>query len=69
VIVSSAATRYCFPPVLMTANIVCSVFESGSDAGTAPAGFLQLTEMDRPLAHAAGRTQIAAKPPRLLAFL
>jgi hypothetical protein len=29
----------------MTANIVCSVFESGSDAGTAPAGFLQLTEM------------------------
>jgi hypothetical protein len=58
---------------LMTANIVCSVFESGSDAKGAPAGFFQLTEFsdrDGGLdANAPGRTKIAAKPPRLLAFL
>jgi hypothetical protein len=69
VIVSSAATRYCFPPVLMTANIVCSVFESGSDAKDR-AGRLFAVDRNGGLdANAPGRTQIAAKPPRLLAFL
>src|SRR4051794_3576652 len=54
VIVSSAATRYCFPPVLMTANIVCLVFKSGSDAGTRRPAFWQWTEFFRPLALYAG---------------
>src|SRR3954454_10477533 len=57
VIVSSAATRYCFPPVLMTANIVCLVFKSGSDAGTRRPAFWQWTEFLRPLALYAGPTE------------
>jgi hypothetical protein len=53
----------------MTANIVCSVFESASDAKDR-AGRLFAVDRNGGLdANAPGRTKIAAKPPRLLAFL
>jgi hypothetical protein len=52
----------------MTANIVFLVF-SPALTRVAPAGFLAVDRVFWPQAHAPGRTKIAAKTPRLVAFL